>query len=129
MLHSASVTHAQLRNPLHSMYGALAQLASGALDAATTELELATLARGIDVMIAISSDMLDVEALRLGRLRIAAAPTDVRKVLAGCKATARKTLASLHVAPDVPARISVDGLRLRQVCQHADGYTCLCMPA
>ena len=107
----------QLRNPLHAMYGAVEQLASGALDAAAAALELETLSHGIDVMVGISSDMLDVEALRLGRLRVAAAATNVRDVLAECVKTSKRdaALVVLHVADDVPAIINVDPLRLRQV--------------
>jgi signal transduction histidine kinase len=101
------------------MYGAVTQLASGALDAAAAALELETLSHGIDVMISITSDMLDIEALRLGRLRVTPAPTNVRDVLAGC---AKKSGGSgvvrrvrVDVADDVPPVIDVDALRLRQV--------------
>jgi hypothetical protein len=63
--------------------------------------------------------MLDVEALRLGRLKIAATATALRDLLAGCTTTARRGLrASLSVAADVPTVVCVDALRLRQVCDH-----------
>jgi signal transduction histidine kinase len=98
------------------MYGAVTQLASGALDAAAAALELGTLAHGIDVMVGITSDMLDMEALRAGRLRIVPAPTDVRIVLAGCaKTSAGGVRVALEVASDVPALVDVDASRLRQV--------------
>lgn len=41
----------QLRNPIHAMNGAVAQLATGALSSERAEIELATLSRGIDVMV------------------------------------------------------------------------------
>jgi signal transduction histidine kinase len=117
----------QLRNPLHAMYGAVEQLASGALDAAAAALELETLSHGIDVMVGISSDMLDVEALRLGRLRVAAAATNLRDVLAECVNTSKRdaSLVVMQVADDVPAIINVDPLRLRQVFR-VSAVCCVC---
>ncbi len=73
------------------------------------------LSHGIDVMIGITNDLLDVEALRLGKLKIVAAPADVREVLAGCAKPIQGVAVSLSVASDVPAKIIVDPLRLRQV--------------
>jgi signal transduction histidine kinase len=106
---------AQLRNPLHAMSGAVQQLASGLLDAAAAALEFATLSHGINVMIAITSDLLDVEALRLGRLRMSPAPTDIRDVLgAVCAHAAQGVRVLLDVATEVPHTFEVDALRLRQ---------------
>ena len=80
LLNSSATCWPQLHNPLHAMHGAIAQLASGALTAAAT-VEVASLTHGIDVMIGVSNDLLDVEALRRGRLRVKPAPTDIRQVL------------------------------------------------
>ncbi len=67
-------------------------------------------------MIGITSDLLDVEALRLGRLRIRPAPTDARSVLTGCTKVSRPDAkCTLLVADDVPDTIDVDSLRFRQV--------------
>jgi signal transduction histidine kinase len=99
------------------MDGALQQLTSSpaARDAAE-KTDMETLSQGIAVMIGITNDLLDAEALRLGRLRVCAAPTDLRAVLAECAPSARLGCPfELHLAPDVPAEIEVDALRLRQV--------------
>ena len=96
------------------MLGAVTQLVSGALDAAAAALELSTLSHGIDVMIGITNDLLDVEALRRGRLRVTPAPTDVRGVLAGCAKAGDGVQVALHVAPELPAVIKIDALRVRQ---------------
>jgi hypothetical protein len=116
----ASITLAalylQLRNPLHAMHGAVLQLASCTLDAAAAAVEAASLAHGIDVMIQITNDMLDAEALRLGRLRIRPAPTDIRTVLAACAKADESVAVALDVSHDVPAFVVLDPLRFRQVC-------------
>jgi hypothetical protein len=98
------------------MFGAVTQLASGALDAAASAVELRTLASGIELMIGVTNDLIDTEALREGRLRVAAAPTDLRACLAQCvppRGGAGCTV-QLDVALDVPPVIHVDALRLRQ---------------
>ena len=97
------------------MHGAVLQLASGALDAAAVALEATSLAHGIDVMVQITNDMLDAEALRLGRLRIRPAPTDIRTVLAACAKADESVAVALDVASNVPASVMVDALRFRQV--------------
>ena len=65
---------AQLRNPLHAMQGAIQQLVSGELDPAAAREEVASLAHGLRVMVDITNDLLDVEALRAGRLRVRPVP-------------------------------------------------------
>ena len=97
------------------MHGAIAQLASGALTAAAT-VEVASLTHGIDVMIGVSNDLLDVEALRRGRLRVNPAPTDIRQVLSACATSVRGVNVSLDVKPSVPRMLPLDALRLQQVC-------------
>jgi two-component system sensor histidine kinase EvgS len=112
-IHSRAVP--QIRNPIHAMYGAITQLAGGTLDPAAAAVELATLSHGVSVMIDITNDMLDAEALRLGRLKVTPAPIDVRSVLTGCTGVHRGVAVTLDVAKDVPDVITADGLRLRQV--------------
>ena len=60
---------AQLRNPLHAMQGAVTQLTSGTLDADATAVELDSIGRGLAVMVEVTNDVLDAEALRAGALR------------------------------------------------------------
>jgi hypothetical protein len=98
------------------MNGAVQQLAIVASTlTAALQTELETLSHGISVMIGITNDLLDAEALRRGRLRIAAGPTDLRAVLSECAPSASAGVPCvLSVAPDVPAEIIVDALRLRQ---------------
>jgi hypothetical protein len=100
------------------MFGAITQLQGGGLDA----VELATLAHGIVVMTGITNDLLDVEALRLGRLKLTPAPMNVRLVLDACTKTSdREIRVALDVGPDVPPTIAVDALRLRQVSRRFSG--------
>jgi signal transduction histidine kinase len=106
------------------MYGAVTQLASGTLDPSAAAVELATLSHGLDVMIGVTNDLLDAEALRLGRLRVHATPTNLRECVQKCIPPARGAGgASVHldVALDVPCSVVLDPLRLRQVC------VCMCM--
>jgi CheY-like chemotaxis protein len=116
----------QLRNPLHAMHGAIQQLVSGELDPAAAREEVASLAHGLRVMVDITNDLLDMEALRAGRLRVRPAPTELRAVLAACVRAAGGgdggVAIALEVATAVPAFISVDALRLRQVrCCRREG--------
>lgn len=101
------------------MSGAVAQLSSGALDAAAAAVELDSLSHGMSVMISITNDMLDVEALRAGRLRVSAAATDMRALLEECAVAMRQADGALRVdvdvAPEVPAIVTIDALRVRQV--------------
>ena len=114
--HCATPPAPQLRNPIHAMYGAVTQLAGGALDAAGAALELGTLSNGIDLMIGVTNDLLDAEALRAGRLRMRPAPTDLRECLERCIPASGAVAVRLEVESDVPERVELDPLRLRQVC-------------
>lgn len=106
---SRSTRYARARSLTHALSRATAQLS-----------------HGIDVMIGITNDMLDVEALRLGRLKITAALTNVRDVLAGCAKTSSRGVAiDLRVADEVPAMIDVDALRMRQVCVRRSASVCM----
>ena len=99
------------------MYGAVALLSSGTLHSDAADAELLRLREGIDVMISVTNDLLDAEALRLGRLRVRPVPTNLRMCLARCMP--RSTPANptvLGIAAEVPAEVVLDPLRLRQVC-------------
>ena len=63
-------------------------------------------------MFAVTNDLLDLAALRQGRLRIKLVPTSLRDVLGACATHAG---AHLQVAREVPDVILVDSMRLRQI--------------
>jgi hypothetical protein len=98
------------------MYGAVALLSSGTLHSDAAEEELLRLREGIDVMICVTNDLLDAEALRLGRLRVRPVQTDLRSCLARCLPRSTATNPTmLGIAAGVPAEVILDPLRLRQV--------------
>lgn len=68
----------QLRNPLHAMGGALTMLESGAADVAETCREITSL---VNVMVAITGDFLDVQALSAGMLKLSPVWTSMRELL------------------------------------------------
>ena len=101
----------ELRNPLHIVGGVLEQLEAG-LDAAAAATELAALRGAVEMMLAVTNDLIDLAALRQGKLRVTAAPTRVREVLDACAAHAG---ASTEFDDAVPDTILVDAPRLRQI--------------
>ena len=102
----------ELRNPLHVVGGMLARLEAGGADAASIALEMSSLRSAVDVMFAVTNDLLDLAALRQGKLRITLVPTSLRDVLGAC---AMHAGAHLQVAREVPDVILVDSMRLRQI--------------
>ncbi len=110
-------TRAQLRNPLHAMMGALSIVESGALSIdAETRVQVSTLRHGVDVMCALTSDILDIHSLSTGRLRLAEAWTNLRELLEGCVAHSMRPSAHILALDDsVPALVFIDPLRVRQV--------------
>jgi hypothetical protein len=58
----------------------------------------------------------DLHSPHTGRLRITTAPTDIRAVIAASAAAGGRDVAvKVDVAPEVPATVDVDSLRVRQV--------------
>ncbi len=72
---------AQLRNPLHAIVGALTVIESGGLSAAEWTRELKSLRHGCDVMVGITSDVLDIQSISAGKLKLQAVWTNVRELL------------------------------------------------
>ena len=70
LLRALKNRRAQLRNPIHAMYGAVTQLASGTLDVTGTAVALETLTNCIELMVGVTNNLLDAEALRRGALRV-----------------------------------------------------------
>jgi signal transduction histidine kinase len=111
----------QIRNPLHAMYGAVALLSSGTLHSDAADAELLRLHEGIDVMISVTTDLLDAEALRLGRLRVQPAMVNLRALLTRWMPRSTPACpAVLGIAPEVPEGVALDPLRLRQVRDAVD---------
>jgi hypothetical protein len=105
------------------MYGAVALLSSGTLHSDAADLELLRLREGINVMISVMNDLLDAEALRLGRLRVRPVTTNLRMCLARCLPRSTPMCPTvLGIAAEVPAEVVLDPLRLRQVCNNVPRY-------
>ena len=79
-LYSARV---QLRNPLHAMLGALTVVEEAGLAPEERAWQLQSLRDGVELMIGITSDVMDLQALGAGKLRLQQLSTDVRELLAG----------------------------------------------
>ena len=101
----------ELRNPLHVIGGFLAQLEAG-LSPSEMGLERASLRTAVDIMFTVTNDLLDLAALRQGKLRIAPAATAIRDVLDACASHAGATIVVDSAVPDV---VVLDALRVRQI--------------
>jgi signal transduction histidine kinase len=104
----------ELRNPLHVVGGVLHQMEAG-IDTAALALEMVSLRSAVDIMFAVTNDLLDLAALRQGKLRVAATATSIRDVLGACVSAAALAGAWLSIADAVPSVVMVDALRLRQI--------------
>jgi two-component system capsular synthesis sensor histidine kinase RcsC len=124
----------ELRNPLHGIRGALDLCRSPDVTPADTAELLASMQSGVDLMVTITSDLLDLEKLRSGRFEVNPAPVPLHALVHDVAAAARPACrGSLTVVinPDVPATLVTDGGRLRQVlanglsnaCKHATTVT------
>ena len=102
----------EMRNPLHVVSGVLQELQSDELGARA---EVSLMRQCVGVMIDVSNDLLDVAALRRGALRVQVVPTALRDLLDSLKEDSRCSDAIIAAADNVPAVITVDPLRLRQV--------------
>ena len=87
---------------------------------------LASMQSGVDLMVTITSDLLDLEKLRLGRFEVHPGVVALAELIQDVATAARPACrgdltATVH--PDAPRDLFTDGGRLRQVpqCEHAFG--------
>jgi two-component system, sensor histidine kinase len=116
----ANIGH-EIRTPMHGVLGMTEDLLS--THDLTPELEerLAVIQRSGHQMVSLINDLLDLTKIDAGKLSLTPTPTDVRQVVGDVAAlfsplAARKELDfRTTIDPAVPARISTDTLRLKQV--------------
>ena len=116
----ASMSH-ELRTPLHAILGYAELLRKGDLAEPARRQALATIGGSGSHLLALIEDLLDLSRIRSGRLELSPAPVNVPGLLdemaAMMRVNAQKKGLSfvLEAAPDLPAVISADGKRLRQI--------------
>jgi signal transduction histidine kinase/ActR/RegA family two-component response regulator len=121
----AHMSH-EIRTPMHGVLGMTELLARTPLDA-TQSRYAHTIARSGQALMAILNDILDLSKIEAGKLQIEARRFDLRDAVQGVleltmgRATAKGLPLALEVAPEVPAHVVGDALRLQQVLHNLVG--------
>jgi two-component system, sensor histidine kinase len=115
----ANISH-EIRTPFHGLMGMLSLLRETNLNARQVD-HLRTATESADHLLAILNDILDMSKLESGRLTLAPAPTDLRRLLHEIEAlmrpqaTAKSLALHIDVDPGVPERVLCDATRLKQI--------------
>ncbi len=115
----AHMSH-EVRTPFHGLLGMLSLLRETGL-VPQQQAYLRTATESADHLLAVLNDILDLSQLENGRLRLAPTAVDVRVLLREIEALvrplalARNLSFHIDVAPDVPERLQLDALRVRQI--------------
>ena len=115
----ANMSH-EIRTPMNAILG-MSRLALEENDPGRRQHLLTIVLRSAESLLGLLNDILDLCRIEAGRLQLIPAPLPLRRLLDGVMATlsapaADKGLAlSVQVAPDLPAWMVGDELRLRQV--------------
>ncbi|MEY2957452.1 MAG: hypothetical protein RLZZ01_20, partial [Actinomycetota bacterium] len=121
----ATVSH-ELRNPLHALLGTAELLAAEELNESAAPLA-ATLVRQLAGLATVTNDLLDSARISAGEVTIERRATDLTALVSdvvelGRVAAGPKTIiVSSHLSHGVPAWVSVDADRLRQVLSNLIG--------
>jgi signal transduction histidine kinase/DNA-binding response OmpR family regulator len=116
----ASMSH-ELRTPLHAILGYADLLRKGSLAEPSRSQALNTIAGSGGHLLALINDLLDLSRIRSGRLELSPAPLQLPALLEEIAAMMRVDAHNkgldfvLDAAPDLPAVVSADGRRLRQI--------------
>ena len=122
------------RNPLHGICGALELCRAPSVAPGEIRELLHDMQEGVDLMCAITNDLLDLEKLRSGKFVVRPTPVPLRALVDNVADAARPACTgtlSVVIDPGVPPTLLVDGLRLRQVlanglsnaCKHGKNVT------
>ncbi len=115
----AMMSH-EIRTPLNGALGFAELLAATPLDARQTEF-LQTIRESGSNLLHVLNDILDYSKIEFGKLSFDSQPASLRELVASAtetfraKAAAKQLNLICKVAPDAPAIVIVDALRLRQV--------------
>jgi signal transduction histidine kinase/CheY-like chemotaxis protein len=115
----ATMSH-EIRTPMNGVLG-MAQLLRRDEQAPAQIERLDVLVEQGEYLMSILNDILDVSKIDAGKLEIVSAPEDLHAFLGRTvgfwqpRADERGLRLTLTLAPDLPARASVDGLRVRQI--------------
>ncbi|MDX2171077.1 MAG: PAS domain S-box protein [Deltaproteobacteria bacterium] len=129
----ANMSH-EIRTPMNAIIGLTDLVLAGPLDAEPRE-HIGLVKRAADNLLALLNDILDFSKIEAGKLDlelddldVAALVDDVVRPLA-VRAAAQQITLIADVAPDVPARLRGDALRLRQVLTNLVGNAIKFTPA
>jgi signal transduction histidine kinase len=115
------------RNPLHGICGALELCRSTTVAPGDIGELLHDMQEGVDLMCAITNDLLDLEKLRSGKFVVKPTPVPLRALVDNVSDAARPACTgalNVVIDPAVPPTLLVDGLRLRQVRTHMASQPC-----
>lgn len=110
----------ELRTPMTALIGAAEHLRRAA-PTAEARAHIATLVQAGEVLKLVLDDVSDLDRLENGQLRIDPTPTDPRELLRSVVSAFRAAAQDKHlelfldIAPETPAAVEIDALRVRQV--------------
>lgn len=110
----------ELRTPMAALIGAAEHLHRAAATSAARA-HIATLIQAGEVLRLVLNDLSDLDRIENGELKIEPKSTDPREIVRGVVSAFRAAAQDknlelfLDVAPETPARVEVDSLRVRQV--------------
>jgi len=115
----ATMSH-EIRTPMNGILG-MAELMRDTQLSQRQQAYLDTILNSGQTLLTVLNDILDFSKIEAGKLELESIPFNVRTLvdetaaIFAVKAKEKKLLYNLYIAPDVPARMSGDSIRVRQV--------------